>query len=146
MACVGPVADDGEGHRQQHRPEEQAQPEPPDVGEGERGGEHRHGGGQRPGAQGGGAIKDANGNLTKAGDKDAVKSYEVDSLFSSIFKNHNASGFAHFVSNDGTLGGGRSDHALQDLNQQLGRLAMLGFFTLMSSLSATSIKPWGSAA
>lgn len=98
------------------------------------------------GAQGGGAIKDANGNLTKAGDKDAVKSYEVDSLFSSIFKNHNASGFAHFVSNDGTLGGGRSDHALQDLNQQLGRLAMLGFFTLMSSLSATSIKPWGSAA
>ena len=97
------------------------------------------------GAQGGGAIKDAKGNLTKAGDKDAVKSYEVDSLFSSIFKHHNASGFAHLVSNNGTLGGGRSEHALKEANQQLGQMAMLGFFTLMSSLSATSVKGWGSA-
>lgn len=98
------------------------------------------------GAQGGGAIKDANGNLTKAGDKDAVKSYEVDSLFSSIFKNHNASGFAQFVSNEGTLGAARPGQSVQDLNQQLGGLAMLGFFTLMSSLSASSVKGWGSAA
>ncbi|MEZ5840555.1 MAG: hypothetical protein R3D02_09020 [Hyphomicrobiales bacterium] len=41
------------------------------------------------GAQGGGAIEDADGNMTAAGDKDAVKSYEVGGLFDTSFEAHN---------------------------------------------------------
>lgn len=41
------------------------------------------------GAQGGGAIEDANGNIARAGDKDAVKSYEVDTLWDTTFGSHN---------------------------------------------------------
>lgn len=91
------------------------------------------------GAQGGGAIKDANGNLTKAGDKDAVKSYEVDSLFSSIFKNHNASGFAHLIADRETS----ADQKMADLRQQMQGLAMMGFFSLMASLQSNN--NWGSS-
>jgi len=41
------------------------------------------------GTQGGGAIEDVNGNITKRGDKDTVKTYEVDGLFDTKFENHN---------------------------------------------------------
>lgn len=96
------------------------------------------------GAQGGGAIKDIHGNVTKAGDKDAVKSYEVNSLYSNIFKHHNSSGFADFVSDDGLLGGARPGQTIQNLQQDLMRIAMMGFFSLFSSMSASDVKPWGS--
>lgn len=85
------------------------------------------------GAQGGGAIKDAHGHLTKAGDKDAVKSYEVDSLYSNVFRNHNASGYS-------PLSG--SDAQFKEMRQLFAQMAMLGFFSLMSSMQGGSIN-WG---
>lgn len=41
------------------------------------------------GAQGGGVLKAADGTLSKAGDKSTVKSYEVNALWDTTFKNHN---------------------------------------------------------
>jgi hypothetical protein len=41
------------------------------------------------GAQGGGAIEDAEGNITAQSDKDTVKSYEVNDLFDTNFNDHN---------------------------------------------------------
>jgi hypothetical protein len=41
------------------------------------------------GTQGGGAIDDVDGNVTQRGDKDTVKTYEVDGLFDTKFENHN---------------------------------------------------------
>lgn len=85
------------------------------------------------GAQGGGAIKDADGHLTKAGDKDAVKSYEVDSLYSNVFRNHNASGYSPLSGNDAQF---------KEMQQLFARMAMLGFFSLMSSMQGNSGMMW----
>lgn len=94
------------------------------------------------GAQGGGAIKDANGNLSKAGDKNAVKSYEVDSLFSSIFRNHNASGFAPLL--EARSGGqGQSSSADAEKMAQMHQAAMMGFVQLMMSLQPPLSMNWG---
>ncbi len=41
------------------------------------------------GTQGGGAIEDVDGNVTARGDKEAVKSYEVEDLFDTGFEDHN---------------------------------------------------------
>lgn len=41
------------------------------------------------GAQGGGAIEEADGDISARGDKETVKSYEVDDLFDTEFKDHN---------------------------------------------------------
>ena len=85
-------------------------------------------GDQGSGTQGGGAIEDAFGNMTKAGDKYAVQSYEVRGLYDNRFYSHNED-FA------GLGMGSTSDHVsrlqmmsgFQSLGMSLLSLAGLGF-------------------
>lgn len=48
------------------------------------------------GAQGGGAIEDKNGNISKAGDKNTVAGYEVGGLFDTNFETHNVDPFSSY--------------------------------------------------
>lgn len=81
-------------------------------------------GDQGSGTQGGGAIEDANGRITRAGDKSAVKSYEVDGLYDNTFLTHNR---------DFGGMGYQYDATLREMNQ----LAMFsGYQMLTASLSS----------
>lgn len=76
------------------------------------------------GAQGGGAIEGANGVISAAGDKSAVKSYEVSALWDTTFQNHN------------------SDYAQQgayhDQSRETMQFAMMmGFSSLMNAMFAS---------
>lgn len=81
------------------------------------------------GAQGGGAIRGADGKIAAAGDKTAVKSYEVSALFDTNFKHHNADA-------------GQASLMLDAMRGELATMAMFGF-SLLAGLFNDSGK-WGS--
>lgn len=77
------------------------------------------------GAQGGGAIEKADGSMSKAGDKNTVKSYEVSALWDTTFHNHN------------------SDYAQQSTYHDQARetmqfAMMMGFSSLLNNMFATN--------
>lgn len=77
------------------------------------------------GAQGGGAIERADGTMSKTGDKDTVKSYEVTTLWDTTFQNHNK---------DFAQQGTYHDQARDSMRFAM----MMGFSSLMNTLFANN--------
>ncbi|AGT08872.1 VWD domain-containing protein [Paracoccus aminophilus] len=79
------------------------------------------------GAQGGGAIARADGSMSQAGDKDAVKSYEVAALWDTTFQTHNVDHGQQSV---------YVDQSHQSAQQVFAM--MMGFSSLLNSIFSAS--------
>lgn len=77
------------------------------------------------GAQGGGAIEKADGTMSKVGDKNTVKSYEVAALWDTTFHNHNS---------DYAQQGTYHDQARDTMQFAM----MMGFSSLFNNMFATN--------
>lgn len=86
-------------------------------------GQARHGD-AGAGAQGGGAIEGTNGAVSAAGDKSAVKSYEVSALWDTTFHNHNS---------DYAQQGAYHDQSRDSMQFAM----MMGFSSLMNAMFAS---------
>lgn len=77
------------------------------------------------GRQGGGAIEDADGNITERGDRTAVESYEVDGLHDQSFQTHNQSFDAEGSMLDEQ--GGLTAEQQQMMDQMMQQFVMMAF-------------------